>query len=396
MNKKIFYVIMATALAGFVFTGLSAQAQTSTDYKAAAQSMLDSFKIGVSNCSQATIDAAVATVTSIQSKVSIIAAQIAGLNSNTSQTATNTSQTANSTFGQNVPTLALQKEVNVNGVPAITAPAPTYGSNGNLICANTGQPVYLSYLSWSGTQATTCCDPNDGIKPAAYPKFPNVPADISVNAKNTCLYPIDAPGGICVKGWNQTCGNGVCGTGEDRCNCPQDCIPTSPKTCVETCKDMGWGSGYCDSYTRVFGVEDVYQVSCMAGNTQLANNFSSDCKLTTGLTDEGRECCCVAKPARKCIEEGKGITPFVELPANASYGLMHINYRQHIENEKCCAGLVAVKNSRLHNGRCVSTGPAINMSLNVQPKRGEYLCTKCGNGVCGTGENQCNCPADCK
>ncbi|MFH0739678.1 MAG: hypothetical protein V1819_01010 [bacterium] len=24
------------------------------------------------------------------------------------------------------------------------------------------------------------------------------------------------------------------------------------------------------------------------------------------------------------------------------------------------------------------------------------ICTACGNGVCGTGENQCNCPADCK
>lgn len=370
MNKKKFSAAIVLTLASIFFIGLSTQTQA--------------------GCSQETIDAASATVASIQSKVAIIAEQIAGLNSNTNQA-------ANSTVGQDVPTLALQQAVNVNGVPAIATPTPTYDSNGNLICANTGEPVYLSYLSWSGTQATTCCDPNDGIKPAAYPKFGNVPADVSVNAKNTCLYPIDAPGGICVKGWDQTCGNGTCGTGEDRCNCPQDCIPTSAKTCAETCKDKGWGSGYCDSYIRIFGVETVYQVSCMSGgNNQLANNFSSDCKLTTGLTDEGRECCCVAKPARECIEEGKGITPFVELPANATYGTMRINYGQHIENQKCCDGLVAIKNSRLHNGRCVSPGPAINMSQNVQPKRGDYICTNCGNGVCGKGENSCNCPADCK
>ena len=25
-----------------------------------------------------------------------------------------------------------------------------------------------------------------------------------------------------------------------------------------------------------------------------------------------------------------------------------------------------------------------------------YVCADCGNGVCGKGETQCNCPADCK
>lgn len=30
------------------------------------------------------------------------------------------------------------------------------------------------------------------------------------------------------------------------------------------------------------------------------------------------------------------------------------------------------------------------------PAPGRFICSYCGNGVCGLGENQCNCPADCE
>ena len=45
---------------------------------------------------------------------------------------------------------------------------------------------------------------------------------------------------------------------------------------------------------------------------------------------------------------------------------------------QCCGGLTVVYD------KCVD----------YQPEEG--VCTYCGNGVCGTGENKCNCPADCK
>ncbi|MDD5739036.1 MAG: hypothetical protein PHY72_03925 [Candidatus Pacebacteria bacterium] len=54
----------------------------------------------------------------------------------------------------------------------------------------------------------------------------------------------------------------------------------------------------------------------------------------------------------------------------------------------CCSGLTPIKDSAsskpLVEGGCSGVGSD------------SYACTACGNGVCGKGENQCNCPADCK
>jgi hypothetical protein len=50
----------------------------------------------------------------------------------------------------------------------------------------------------------------------------------------------------------------------------------------------------------------------------------------------------------------------------------------------CCEGLIQVENSAPDaGGACV---PAVNQS---------FTCAQCGNGICGLGENRCNCPADC-
>jgi len=49
----------------------------------------------------------------------------------------------------------------------------------------------------------------------------------------------------------------------------------------------------------------------------------------------------------------------------------------------CCAGLVAVAESTPMDGGCAQAPP--NM----------ILCTRCGDGQCGLGENRCNCFVDC-
>jgi len=51
-------------------------------------------------------------------------------------------------------------------------------------------------------------------------------------------------------------------------------------------------------------------------------------------------------------------------------------------NDVCCEGLVKVRDAYPHN-----TGCTISKS--------GFVCTKCGNRVCGLGENHCNCPEDC-
>ncbi len=50
----------------------------------------------------------------------------------------------------------------------------------------------------------------------------------------------------------------------------------------------------------------------------------------------------------------------------------------------CCSGLTKITNSFSSGNTC--TASTIS----------SYICTYCGDGVCGKGENACNCPSDCK
>jgi hypothetical protein len=57
----------------------------------------------------------------------------------------------------------------------------------------------------------------------------------------------------------------------------------------------------------------------------------------------------------------------------------------------CCMGLVSVSTSEPLDAPD-SDGGTCSTPFNLDPTR---ICTRCGNGQCGTGENRCNCPADC-
>ncbi|MEM3450066.1 MAG: hypothetical protein QW439_00640 [Candidatus Woesearchaeota archaeon] len=57
--------------------------------------------------------------------------------------------------------------------------------------------------------------------------------------------------------------------------------------------------------------------------------------------------------------------------------------QQVVNNKQCCPGLSKINNSaNLTNGGCSQA-------------TGEYCTAKCGNGVCDSLENRCNCPEDC-
>jgi hypothetical protein len=49
----------------------------------------------------------------------------------------------------------------------------------------------------------------------------------------------------------------------------------------------------------------------------------------------------------------------------------------------CCEGLAAIAESRPEEGECRSAPPSVK------------VCARCGDGVCGKGENRCNCAEDC-
>jgi len=51
----------------------------------------------------------------------------------------------------------------------------------------------------------------------------------------------------------------------------------------------------------------------------------------------------------------------------------------------CCAGLTRISRDAPGDGGACEPAPIPSL----------FLCSACGDGVCGDGENRCNCPGDC-
>jgi hypothetical protein len=164
---------------------------------------------------------------------------------------------------------------------------------------------------------------------------------------------------ICAK-----CGNGICGAGENKCNCPSDCKPT------QSCYREGEGLiGYVTSDTPI--------LSCCSGLTRVndASLSGSGCaavegfictKCGDGICGVSENICnCPSDCKENCVKEG-GSVPIVP---NAP---------------KCCAGLTGIG--------CNTPDSSGNCNQNCV---GASVCAKCGDGICGIGENKCNCPQDC-
>lgn len=65
-------------------------------------------------------------------------------------------------------------------------------------------------------------------------------------------------------------------------------------------------------------------------------------------------------------------------------------------DDQCCDGLVAVADCEEIPVDCDPNDPDCNGSFTCNcPKCYCFVCTACGNGKCGVGENKCNCPEDC-
>lgn len=84
----------------------------------------------------------------------------------------------------------------------------SYNCPQDCFCAVDGQKVYGDAVFGS----TQCCNKNAGIKSSC----------ISAGDK-LCACSNDGSLGTCVDNWWQTCGDGMCGKGEDYCNCLEDC-----------------------------------------------------------------------------------------------------------------------------------------------------------------------------
>ena len=81
-----------------------------------------------------------------------------------------------------------------------------------------------------------------------------------------------------------------------------------------------------------------------------------------------------------CVKEGQRIPITAVSPAG-------FEQRKHIATE-CCEGLKAISPPDKFDEDC-NFKPRIGVS-------GGDVCANCGNGVCESWENKCNCSEDCK
>jgi hypothetical protein len=97
---------------------------------------------------------------------------------------------------------------------------------------------------------------------------------------------------------------------------------------------------------------------------------------------------CVTSGALPCTPDGHG-----DGPGDPAF-------------EECCPGLVLIPVEQLVSqcvpysggiGEC-DPDPSNPLCVGIPPvdvPRYNFVCTKCGDGVCGLEENYCNCPHDC-
>ena len=181
------------------------------------------------------------------------------------------------------------------------------------------------------------------------------------------------------------------------------------QTCDEKCKSLNYKSGIC----RTWPVVPDAEWGCKGNEKDIGE--TSDC--TTFRTIDGiderkigvGETCCCQEENSECAKEGEKVNRnplmgstnkqccpgLIENRASRSYSICEkVTEDCAKEGEsvpvvpgalKCCEGLTKISCARPDaNGNC------------PEGCVGASICANCGNGICGLGENKCNCPEDCK
>ncbi|MCG2690202.1 hypothetical protein L6252_02905 [Candidatus Parcubacteria bacterium] len=112
-----------------------------------------------------------------------------------------------------------------------------------------------------------------------------------------------------------------------------------------------------------FGDENEDPVACAQDALQCPDGSYVS---RTGPNCEFAEC-----PSGDCVLEGERISGV-----------------ESIAGKVCCADLSLLNDSSNEDlGGCITGFGSVESA--------KFICTYCGNGVCGLGENKCNCPEDC-
>ncbi|MDD5026753.1 MAG: hypothetical protein PHH13_05285 [Candidatus Peribacteraceae bacterium] len=158
------------------------------------------------------------------------------------------------------------------------------------------------------------------------------------------------------------CGDGLCGAGENRCNCKADC----PMECL---LEGETGSAVLNSLPCCEGLKGApVSFPGPEGSCSVSIMEQHICiRCGNGECGKGENRCnCPEDCPSACIQDAQ------------------IGHMIPPPGEECCEGLTLIPNSRPGNG-----------DLCVAPNDGSFICAQCGNGICNQSENRCNCPTDC-
>lgn len=119
---------------------------------------------------------------------------------------------------------------------------------------------------------------------------------------------------------------------------------------------------YCNQTCFSAGYQCAPGLECI----QISQVLGSD-KCRNPNCPERADCICpeTPTPPPTCTPEGKS------MPVYPGY--------------QCCSGLTPISTAK----------PDVNGKCPTSPPLGASICAKCGNKICGPGENKCNCPNDC-
>ena len=221
----------------------------------------------------------------------------------------------------------------------------------------------------------TCCEGLEAISVAMWDP-----------AAGTCALAMDVF--ICSK-----CGNGKCEKGwENPCNCEKDCP-------MEQCSsDIGCDDG--DDCTADQCINGICNHLAVPGCGQMecetacdcydvyGNKFADPCPMMCPTCDNYWSC-----EKNTCIESCGPVPPEISkcfdecVPEGESFMGSDLI---------CCPGLTAAPDCEEVALPCPDpTSPDCSDYACDCPKCLCFVCVACGDGLCGPGENKCNCPNDC-
>ena len=140
------------------------------------------------------------------------------------------------------------------------------------------------------------------------------------------------------------------------------------KECADPCP-----AGACST----FGLNITIKTKCNSGLCRATDNCTTflDCPIATCPQNHPEDC-----PLYDCIN-GKCMR-VQNNNSCASAGQEGDHY-----GKSCCSGLTPVAINKIPvNGTCLASYP---------PYGTQFYCISCGDNICSTKENKCNCPEDC-